>query len=75
MVKGRDEFSPRIKVCEKDGFLCVTESEFFDKIGLGRHIDEKLEEVKPGVFAAQSGITLDFTRDVPTWRNYRLEKH
>lgn len=74
MIKGRDEFTPRITVREKDGFLCVTESEFFDKIGLGRHIDEKLQEVKPGVFAAQSGITLDFTRDVPTWRNYRLEK-
>jgi len=74
LIKGRDEFTPRIKVYEKDGFLCVTESEFFDKIGAGRHIDEKLQEVNPGIFAAQSGITLDFTRDVPTWRNYRLEK-
>lgn len=74
LVKGRDEYTPRITVEEKDGFLCVTESKFFDLIGLGRHVNEPLQELKPGIFAAQSGITLDFTRDVPTWRNYRLEK-
>jgi hypothetical protein len=74
LIKGRDEYTPRIKVYEEDGFLCVTESEFFDKVGIGRHIDEKLQEIKPGLFAAKSGIMLDFTRDVPTWRNYRLEK-
>ena len=66
LIKGRDEYTPRIKVYEKDGFLCVTESEFFNMVGLGRHVDEKLQEVKPGIFAAKSGITLDFTRDVPT---------
>jgi CubicO group peptidase (beta-lactamase class C family) len=73
-VKGRDEYTPRIVVDEKDGFLCVTESKFFELLGLGRHINEPLQEVKPGVFAAKSGITLDFTRDIPTWRNYRIEK-
>jgi len=74
LIKGRDEFTPRIKVYERGGFLCVTESEFFNKIGIGRHVDEPLQEVKPGVFAAKSGVTLDFTRDIPTWRNYRLEE-
>jgi len=74
LIKGRDEYTPRIKVYEKDGFLCVTESGFFDTVGIGRHIDEKLQEIKPGLFAAKSGLTLDFTRNIPTWRNYRLEK-
>jgi len=74
LVKGRDEYTPRIAVEEKDGFLCVTESRFFDMVGTGRHVDEPLQEIKPGLFAAKSGITLDFTRDIPTWRNCRLEK-
>ena len=74
LIKGRGEFTPRIKVQEKDGYLCVTESEFFDKVGLGRHVDEKLQEIKPGLFAARSGMILDFTRDVPTWRSYRLKR-
>jgi len=73
LVKGRGEFTPRIKVQERGGYLCVTESEFFDKVGLGRHVDEKLQEIKPGIFAAKSGMVLDFTRDVPTWRGYRLK--
>jgi CubicO group peptidase (beta-lactamase class C family) len=73
LIKGRDEFTPRIRVYEKGGFLCVTESEFFIKIGMSRHVDEKLEQVKPGIFATRSGITLDFTRDAPTWRNYHIE--
>lgn len=72
-IKGRGEFTPRIKVQEKDGHLCVTESEFFDKVGLDRHIDERLQEIKPGLFAAQSGMILDFTQAIPTWRNYRLK--
>lgn len=72
-IKGRGEFTPRIKVQEKDGFLCVTESEFFDRIGIGRHVEERLQEVQPGLFAAKSGMVLDFTQDVPTWRNYRLK--
>ncbi len=71
-IKGRGEFTPRIKVQEKDGYLCVTESEFFDRIGLGRHIEEKLQEIRLGIFAAKSGMVLDFTQDVPTWRGYRL---
>jgi CubicO group peptidase (beta-lactamase class C family) len=74
LVKGRGEFTPFIKVQEKGGYLCITESEFFDKVGLGRHVEERLQEIKPGLFAAQSGMTLDFTGDIPTWRGYRLKK-
>jgi hypothetical protein len=72
-IRGRGEFTPRIEVQEKDGFLCVTESEFFDRIGIGRHVDERLQEVQPGLFAAKSGMVFDFTQDVPTWRNYHLK--
>jgi hypothetical protein len=53
---------------------CVTESQFFDMIGFPRHVKARLQEVRPGLFAAASGIMLDFTRAVPTWRNYRLRK-
>ena len=74
IIRGRDEFTPRIAVREKDGFLCVTESKFFEQITGLRSIDEKLQEVKPGVFTTKGGGTLDFTRAVPTWCNYRLEK-
>ncbi len=74
LIKGRGEFTPRIEVREKDGFLCVTESEFFDKVGFRRHIDERLQEIRPGLFAAASGMMLDFTSDIPTWRNYHLKK-
>ncbi len=74
LIVGRDEFTPRIKVREKDGFLCVTESKFFEQVSGFRSVDEKLQEVKPGVFATKGGGTLDFTQAVPTWRNYRLER-
>lgn len=74
LILGRDEYTPRIKVRKEDGFLCVTESRFFEQVGLRRHVSERLQEVKPGLFTTASGITLDFTRDVPIWRNYRLEK-
>ena len=72
--QGRDEYTPRITVREKDGFLCVTESKFFDMVNGLRSVDENLQEVKPGVFITKGGGTLDFTREVPTWCNYRLEK-
>ncbi len=74
ILKGRDEFTPRITVREKDGFLCVTESKFFQMVNGLRSVNEKLQEIRPGVFTTKGGGTLDFTRDVPTWSNYRLEK-
>jgi len=73
-IAGRDEYTPRIYLREKEGFLCVTESKFFEQIGGFRSVDEKLQEIRPGVFSARDGGTLDFTRAVPTWRNNRLEK-
>ena len=73
-IVGRDEFTPRITIREKDGFLCLTESKFFQMANGLRSVDEKLAEVKPGVFISKGGGTLDFTREVPTWCNYRLEK-
>ena len=74
LIVGRDEYTPRISVHEKDGFLCVTESKFFEQVSGFRSVDEKLQEVRSGVFATRGGGTLDFTREVPTWCNYRLEK-
>ncbi len=74
LIMGRDEYTPRLQVREHDGFFCVTESKFFEQIGGFRSVDEKLQEVRPGVFATKGGGTLDFTREVPTWCNYRLEK-
>ena len=74
IIKGRDEFTPRITVWEKDGFLCVTESKFFALVNGLRSVDQELQEVRPGIFATKGGGTLDFTREVPTWCNYRLEK-
>jgi hypothetical protein len=52
----------------------VTESKFFEQVSGFRSVDEKLQEVRSGVFATRGGATLDFTREVPTWCNYRLEK-
>ncbi len=74
IIKGRDEYTPRITVREKDGFLCVTESKFFVLVNGLRSVDQRLQEVRPGIFATKGGGTLDFTREVPTWCNYRLEK-
>ena len=74
LIVGRDEYTPRIQVREKDGFLCLTESKFFAQVSGLRSVDEKLQEVQPGVFTTKGGGTLDFTREVPTWCNYRLEK-
>lgn len=74
LVAGRDECTPRIRVHEKDGFLCVTESKFFEQYTGFRSVDERLQEVKPGVFMTKGGGTLDFTREIPTWCNYHIEK-
>jgi CubicO group peptidase (beta-lactamase class C family) len=75
LIRGRDEYTPRIKIAEKDGYLCVTESKFFEKVTGGfRSIDETLQEAKPGVFITKGGGVLDFTRQTPTWCNYRLKQ-
>ncbi len=52
----------------------MTESKFFQMVNGLRSVDEKLQEVRPGVFCTKGGGTLDFAREVPTWCNYRLEK-
>jgi hypothetical protein len=74
IIRGRDEFTPRITVQEKEGFLCVTESKFFQMVNGLRSVNEKLQEVRPGVFATKGGGTLDFTGETRTWCNYRLDK-
>jgi CubicO group peptidase (beta-lactamase class C family) len=72
---GIEFLTPCIKVHEEDGFLCVTESKFFGWMGmLLRAINDKLQEVKPGLFVTAGGVTLDFTGEIPTWNNYRLKK-
>lgn len=63
-----------ITIQEKDGFLCLTESKFFQMVNGVRSVNENLQEVRPGVFSIKGGGTLDFTREVPTWCNYRLQK-
>ncbi|MCX5644843.1 MAG: hypothetical protein NTZ17_09170 [Phycisphaerae bacterium] len=52
----------------------MTESKFFEQVNGLRSVDEKLQEVRPAVFTTKGGGTLDFTREVPTWCDYRLEK-
>lgn len=74
LILGRDKYTPRIRVHRKDGYLCLTESRFFEEVGMPRHVDERLQELKPGLFCTRSGISLDFAREVPTWRNYRLTR-
>ncbi len=73
LILGRDEYTPRIKVREKDGVLCLTESEFFTSVNGFRHVEVPLQEVKPGLFYTSDGDVVDFSRDAPTYRNYRLE--
>ena len=71
-----ERFTPRIKVFEKDGYLCLTESRFVEVFSAvpDRHIDSRLMEAKPGVFYTGTGDVLDFTGSVPTWRSYRFKK-
>ena len=72
---GMESWTPCIRVREKDGFLCVTESKFFERMGvILRAVNDKLQEVKPGLFVTAGGTYLDFTSDIPTWNNYRLKK-
>ena len=58
---------------EKDGFLCVTESKIIEEYK-PRSVDERLQEVKPGVFANKNGDTLDYAGQFPTWYNFRIEQ-
>jgi len=75
LALGLESWTPRIKVYKKDGFLCLTESKFLERAGgMLRAVNDKLQEVKPGIFVNPEGATLDFTREVPTWKNYRLKK-
>jgi len=71
-----DQFTPRIKVFEKDGYLCITESSFYEIFSgmTDRQVEAKLMEVKTGVFYTASGDVLDFSGNDPTWRSYRLKK-
>jgi len=75
VILGKDEWTPRIKVHEKDGFLCVSESVFFTKLGglWPRHLEEGLQEVQPGLFISAKGWALDFRGEVARWGNYRLK--
>jgi len=64
LIKGRDEYTPRITLHEKDGYLCLTESKFFDLVGVPRHVEQRLEELEPGLFFPASGIALDLTGEI-----------
>ncbi|MBC8471000.1 MAG: beta-lactamase family protein [Planctomycetes bacterium] len=71
-----DKYTPRIKVFEKKGYLCLTESKLLQSMNHYPYlqVDEKLEEVEPGLFFTASGSALDLRGEIPTWRNYRLKK-
>jgi CubicO group peptidase (beta-lactamase class C family) len=71
-----DQFTPRIKVFEKEGYLCLTESRFLELFsGMPeRHVKAKLMEAKSGVFYTASGEVLNFNGKDPTWRSYRFKK-
>jgi CubicO group peptidase (beta-lactamase class C family) len=74
LILGRDDSTPRVRVHEKDGFLCLTESTFFTQINGFRRADSPLQEIKPGLFFTPNGEVIDFSRETPTYQNYRLEK-
>jgi CubicO group peptidase (beta-lactamase class C family) len=77
VILGKDEWTPRIKVYRNDGFLCVTESTFFSKLGglWPRQVEAGLEAApQPGLFFTASGLSLDFRGETPLWGNYRLKK-
>jgi CubicO group peptidase (beta-lactamase class C family) len=74
LALGVGSWTPCIKVHESDGFLCVTESRFFQRFNTLRAFNDRLQEVKPGIFATSGGATLDFTSEIPTWCNWRLNE-
>ncbi len=71
-----EKYTPRIKVYEDDGYLCLTESRFFEVFApvWRRQVAQKLQEVRPGLFFTASGAALDLRGESPTWRSYRLTK-
>ena len=71
-----DRYTPSIKVYESDGHLCLTESRFFEMLEpvWTRHVRQKLQEARPGLFFTAYGGALDFRGEIPTWRNWRLKK-
>ena len=71
-----DKYTPRITVYEKNGYFCVTESRFFKLFWYlwDRAVDERLQQVRPGLFVAKSGRILDLRGEIPTWCSYRLKK-
>jgi CubicO group peptidase (beta-lactamase class C family) len=71
-----DQFTPRIKIFEKEGHLYLTESRFLEMFsGMpDRHVKAKLMEVQSGVFYTASGDVLNYSGKDPTWRSYRFKK-
>jgi CubicO group peptidase (beta-lactamase class C family) len=71
-----DQYTPFIRVSKKNGYLCLTESKLLQLMNHhpSAQIDEKLEEVEPGLFFTASGTALDLRGEIPTWRSYRLKK-
>ncbi len=74
LILGRDDSTPRVKLHEKDGYLCLTESTFFSQVNGFRRADVRLQEIKPGLFFAPNGEVVDFSRKAPTYENYRIER-
>lgn len=72
MGMGIGSVTPAIKVQRREGYLCLTESKFFDRVYY-RCVRARLQEVEPGVFYTARGDCLDFTGSVPTYNNYRLQ--
>ena len=66
-----DQLRPRIKIFEKERYLCLTESRSYR---MDRQVNSRLMEVKLGVFYTASGDVLDFSGTDPTWRSYRFKK-
>jgi hypothetical protein len=55
----------QVKVCERDGYLCVQDEN-------GEH---RLDEYRPGLFFSKDGDCLDFRGSMPTWTSYRMKKN
>ena len=71
-----DKYTPGIKVYQKTGYLCLTESRLLQLMNHHPYpiVEQKLEEIRPGLFFTSSGTALDLRGETPTWRNYRLKK-
>ncbi|KPL20509.1 MAG: hypothetical protein AMJ75_11660, partial [Phycisphaerae bacterium SM1_79] len=68
------QYTPRIRVFQKDGYLYLTESKLMESITHDWQVGQKLEEEEPGLFFTASGSALDLRGEIPIWRNYRLRK-